>query len=146
MPSRRWVTRSPGFTLLELTVTLALASVLGGVGVSRLVSLVQSARLTGGARMVATALRLARGRAISGGASVEVRFDTARQTCDTRDDAGRLLESRLLPGGVVFAGLPVRGRVSFGGLGTAENATVTLTAGPRARSVVVNQRGRVRVQ
>jgi len=48
--------------------------------------------------------------------------------------------------GVRFAALPARDRVQFGGLGTAQNATVTLAAGARARSVIVNQRGRVRVQ
>ena len=39
-----------------------------------------------------------------------------------------------------------RARVLFGGLGTADNATITLVAGPRTRRIVVNQRGRVRLQ
>jgi len=57
-----------------------------------------------------------------------------------------LLSTRWLPPGVGFTALPARSRVLFGGLGNAENATVTLAAGARARSVIVNQRGRVRVQ
>jgi len=50
-----------------------------------------------------------------------------------------------LPATVAYAAVPARQRVSFGGLGNAENATITLAAGRRQRSVVVNQRGRVRV-
>jgi Tfp pilus assembly protein FimT len=119
--------------------------VLAGIGVDRLVELVQTARLAGAARTVATALRLARGIAISGDGAVEVRFDAARGVCETRDRAGILVESRTLPPGVTFAGLPARSRIGFGGLGTADNGTVTLASGPRRRSVIVNQRGRVRV-
>src|SRR5207302_8157479 len=92
------------------------------------------------------ALRLARGRALAAGGSMEVRLDAARMALELRDDAGTLLEPRWLPVGVRFTALPARDRVQFGGLGTAQNATVTLGAGARARSVVVNQRGRVRVQ
>ena len=98
------------------------------------------------AREVATALRLARGIALSGDASIEVRFDPERALCETRERAGTLLSTRWLPPGVGFAALPARSRVLFGGLGSAENATVTLAAGARTRSVIVNQRGRVRVQ
>jgi general secretion pathway protein H len=143
---RRDTQRAHGFTLLEAVVGLGLAMVLAGVGVVRLVALLQTARLAGAAREVATALRLARGAALSGDASIEVRFDPARARCETRDRAGALLSTRWLPPGVGFAALPARSRVLFGGLGSAENATITLAAGARTRSVVVNQRGRVRVQ
>ena len=138
--------RAHGFTLLEALVGVGLALVLSGVGVVRLVELVQSARLAGASREVATALRLARGTALSGDASIEVRFDATRALCETRDRAGALLETRRLPPGVGFTALPARSRVLFGGLGSAENATITLAAGGRTRSVIVNQRGRVRVQ
>ncbi|HUE30565.1 MAG TPA: GspH/FimT family pseudopilin [Verrucomicrobiae bacterium] len=147
MPWRRRDTqRAHGFTLLEVVAGLGLAMVLAGVGVVQLVTLVQTARLAGAAREVATALRLARGIALSGDASIEVRFDPGRALCETRDRAGALLATRWLPPGVGFAALPARGRVLFGGLGAAENATITLAAGARTRSVIVNQRGRVRVQ
>jgi hypothetical protein len=124
---------------------MALATVLAGVGVVRLVTLIEGARLAGGARTVATALRLARGLALANGAPIEVRFDASQRTCATYDRGGVLLESRPLPPGLAFAALPLRSRVLFGGLGTAENATITLAAGGRARSVIVNQRGRVRL-
>jgi general secretion pathway protein H len=137
--------RASGFTLLELMVALGLAAVLGGISVVRLVALVEGARLAGGVRTVATTLRVARGRAMAGGASIEVRFDPTRRTCDTRDADGRTLESAPLPRGIAFAALPARARILFGGLGLAENGTITLGSGARQRSVIVNQRGRVRL-
>jgi len=143
---RRATQREHGFTLLEVIVCVGLGMVLAGVGVVRLVDLIQSVRLAGAAREVATALRLARGDALSAGASIEVRFDAARTLCETRARMGALLDTRRLPPGVDFAALPARSRVLFGGLGDAENATITLAAGARRRSVIVNQRGRVRVQ
>jgi general secretion pathway protein H len=138
-------TRRSGFTVLEALVVVALATVLAGVGTVRLVDLVETARLAGAARTVATALRLARGIAISGDGTIEVRFDAGRGVCETRDRAGTLLDTRSLPPGVAFAALPARSRIAFGGLGTADNGTITLGCGPRRRSVIVNQRGRVRL-
>jgi len=134
-----------GVTLVEALVGLALAAAVAGIGAPRLAELVASARLAGSARTVATGLRLARERALSSDAPVEVRFDVPRGACETRDRSGAVLETRLLPPGVTFVALPVRGRILFGGLRTAENGTITLAAGARARSVIVNQRGRVRV-
>ena len=135
-----------GLTLLEALGGAALAAVLAGVATVRLVELVDVARLAGSARVLATALRLARGQALAAGGSMDVRLDAARMVLELRDGAGMLLETRWLPPGVRFAALPARSRIQFGGLGTAQNATVTLAAGTRARSVIVNQRGRVRVQ
>jgi len=138
--------RSPGFTLLEVLGVLALSSVLMGLAALGLVELARTARLAGAVRTTASTLRLARARALAGGASIEVRFDTAAPaTIETRPTGGGPIEIRALPPGIVVAGTPARGRVLFGALGTAENGTVTLTAGPRARRVIVNQRGRVRV-
>ena len=132
--------------MLEALGSVALAAILSGVAAARLIELTSSARLAGTARTVATALRLARGRALAAGGSMEVRLDAARMALELRDGTGTLLETRWLPVGVRFTALPARDRVQFSGLGTAQNATVTLGAGARARSVVVNQRGRVRVQ
>src|SRR5213078_806471 len=56
--------RARGFTLLEVVAGLGLAMVLAGVGAVQLVALVQTERLAGAAREVATALRLARGIAL----------------------------------------------------------------------------------
>lgn len=119
-------------------------AVLAGFGVIGIPDLMNGLRLSGAARTVATRMRLARGQALALGTAVEVRFDLPRRELDTRTDAASL-EVQALPMGVDFAAVPARGRVRFGALGTAENATVTLGAGTRRRSVVVNQRGRVRV-
>ena len=137
--------RASGFTLFELLAVLGLTAALGGIAVARLVPLLDSARLAGGVRTVATTLRVARGRALAGGTSIEVRFDAARRTCDTRDADGHTLASAPLRPGITFTALPARARILFGGLGVAENGTITLGAGTRRRSVIVNQRGRVRL-
>ena len=138
--------RAPGFTLLEALVAAGLASVLAGIGVVQLVALVESARVAGAARTVATVLRLARGIALSADAATEVRFDPARGVCETRNGGGTLIDSRTLPPGLSFASLPARRRIVFGGLGTADNGTIVIGSRARSRRVVVNQRGRVRVQ
>jgi Tfp pilus assembly protein FimT len=133
-------------TLLETLAGLGLATILAGASVVQLAELVASARVTGAARTVATALRLARGIALSGGGTTEVRFDPVARSCQTRDPAGAVVETRFLPSPIAFTGLPARQRVQFYGLGTGDNATITIGAGSRVRRIVVNQRGRVRVQ
>lgn len=137
--------RADGFSVLEVLVGLGLAGVLVGIAVLRLVALVEGARLAGGVRVVATTLRVARGRALADGAAIEVRFDRTLRACETRDVAGRTLATAPLPPGITFAAVPARARITFGALGTAENGTITLGAGARQKSIVVNQRGRVRL-
>jgi prepilin-type N-terminal cleavage/methylation domain-containing protein len=138
--------RDRGFTVLELLVALGIAAVLTGSGVASLVDLVATARVAGAARAAASGLRLAREQALARGAAIEVRFDAPARAWTTRTAGGAVIATHALPRGVAFARLPARGRVLFGGLGTAENATVAFATGPRQRSVIVNQRGRVRVQ
>jgi len=121
--------RSGGFTLLETLVGLALATTVAAMGGVRLTELLATARLATAARTLATTLRLARGRALATGTSVETRFDAPGHTYELRDGGGAL---------------PARSRIVFGALGTADNGTITLAAGSRSRNVVVNQRGRVR--
>ena len=136
---------SRGFTLFETLVGLALATVVAAMGGVRLTELLATSRLAAAARTLATSLRLARGRALASGASVEARFDAPGHTYELRDGSGTL-ELHGLPRGVLFAALPARSRIVFGALGTADNITITLAAGNRSRNVVVNQRGRVRFQ
>ena len=135
--------RSGGFTLLETLVGLALATTVAAMGGVRLTELLATARLATAARTLATTLRLARGRALATGTSVETRFDAPGHTYELRDGSGTI-EVHGLPRGVLFAVLPARSRIVFGALGTADNGTITLAAGSRSRNVVVNQRGRVR--
>lgn len=137
--------RSRGVTLVEVLVGIGLAGVLGGVASMRMAELRSGARLAGAVRTVATELRRARGRALAGGRSIVVAFDSARRTCEVTEEGGGWLASHALPPGVAFGALPARRRILFSALGTAENGTVTLAAGRRRRSVIVNQRGRVRL-
>jgi hypothetical protein len=103
-------------------------------------------RVAGAAHDVAGTLRRARGLALAGGSTVEVRFDVAAGTVETRTRAGVTIDVRTLPVGVTLAALPARGRLFFTAVGTADNGTIRLAALSSSRSVVVNQRGRVRVQ
>lgn len=137
--------RTGGFTLLEAVASLGLAAAIAGLGAVRLSELLASSRLAASARTLGTTLRLARGRALAGEGPIDVHFDDTAGTYVVLGAAGDALERHGLPTGVAFVALPVRRRVRFGGLGTAENATVTLAAGARRRDVVVNQRGRVRL-
>ena len=136
---------SRGFTLFETLVGVALATIVAAMGGVRLSEVLASSRLAAAARTLATSLRLARGRALASGTSVEARFDAPGREYELREGNGTL-DVHALPRGVLFAGLPARSRIVFGALGTAENGTVTLVAGARSRRVVVNQRGRVRLQ
>jgi Tfp pilus assembly protein FimT len=137
---------SPGFTSIELLACLALFAVVVGTGVSQLSPLIASVRLSGAAHRLAAGLRQARGRALERNLRMEMRFDPARRRWDVREFGGLALESQTLPEGVAFAGLPAGERVRFSTIGTADNATITLAAGRGTRRIVVNQRGRVRVQ
>jgi Tfp pilus assembly protein FimT len=140
------VVRSPGFTVMELVACMALLAVVTATGVVRLSPLVASVRLAGAAHRLAGILRQARGRALERNRRMEVRFDVPGRRGDVRELGGLALESQALPEGVTFAGLPAGGRVRFSTVGTAENATITLAAGTGSRRIVVNQRGRVRIQ
>jgi len=138
--------RPEGFTLLELLASLALAATLGGIGMARLPALLATARLAGTTHRLAATLREARGRALQRGMRIEVRFDPGRGTWEIREQGGPTMETHTLPPGVTFTALPASRRVRFTGIGTAENATVRLAAGGASRRVILNQRGRVRVQ
>jgi Tfp pilus assembly protein FimT len=136
--------RTPGFTVLETTAGLAVAAVTVGIGVVQLTAVLETARLAGAARSLAASMRLTRGQALASGDAFEVRFDQAAATWQVT--GGDPASVHRLPPGVVFGTLPARRRIRFGALGTAENGTIVLAAGPRLRRIVVNQRGRVRVQ
>jgi len=137
--------RRRGFTLVESVAVVAIASLLAGTGIIGVAELLRSARLAGAARTLAATLRLARGQALAGVGPVVARFDAAHGTYEILDGSGGRLTDHALPTGVAFAGLPARARITFGALGTADNATIGLAAGPRSRRIVVNQRGRVRI-
>src|SRR4029453_8379420 len=153
--------RIHGFSLFELVVCLALLATISATGALRgpavLASLalarrrggpdvLPSLRLSGAVQRLSAALRQARGRALERGGPVEVRLDEGGALWELCDTGGATVSRETLPPGVTFAGLPASRRVRFSALGTTDNATVTLRGGVAVRSIVVNQRGRVRVQ
>ena len=138
--------RMQGFSLFELVACLALIATVTGTAALRLPGILTSLRLGGAAQRLSAALRQARGRALERGSPVEVQLDDARGSWEMRDAQAVTLAQEVLPSGVVFAGLPASRRVRFSALGTTDNATITLGGGASVRRVIVNQRGRVRVQ
>lgn len=138
--------RMQGASLLELLVCLALLVTIAGTGTLRLPDVMAAVRLSGTAHRLSAALRQARGRALEGGGPVEIVFDEAGNRWQMQEPSGPSIAQEVLPPGVSFAGLPANRRVRFSAVGTTDNATVVLGAGGVVRRVVVNQRGRVRVQ
>jgi prepilin-type N-terminal cleavage/methylation domain-containing protein len=138
--------RMPGYSLLELLACLALLGTIAGGAALRLPDILASVRLSGATQRLSAALRQARGHALERGSPVEVELDDARRVWEVREVSAATLAREPLPPGVSFAGLPASRRVRFTALGTTDNATITLGAGAAVRRIVVNQRGRVRVQ
>ena len=138
--------RTAGFTVLELVAGLAIAASVAGTAALRLPPVVASIRLAAAAHRLAATLRQARGRALAHDVRVDVVLDVARGTWTVRELGGAALAPQALPGGVAFTSVPAAGRVRFTTVGGADNATVVLAAGSALRRVIVNQRGRVRVQ
>ncbi len=138
--------RIHGFSLLELVVCLALLATITGAGALRVPDLLASLRLGGAAQRLAAALREARGRALECGSPVDVQLDEGRHLWEVRDASGAAVSRETLPPGVTFSALPASRRVRFSALGTTDNGTIVLAAGFTVRRIVVNQRGRVRVQ
>lgn len=138
--------RTHGASLLELLVCLVLLATLATTGTLRLPEILAGVRLSGTVHRLSAALRQARGRALERGGPVEIVVDEVAGVWEMRDSNGSPLEREVLPRGVSFTGWPASRRVRFSAIGTADNATLVLGAGRASRRVVVNQRGRVRVQ
>lgn len=137
--------RAGGFSQIELTVTLALAALLGGISLPRAMIWGEIARVHGAANSLAVQLRQVRARAIRDGETLTVRFDAGAMLWETRTAGGAVLDATHLPTGVGFGSLPQSRQLHFGGTGKADNGTVVLTSPASTARVVVNQRGRVRI-
>lgn len=138
--------RTTGFGIVELLAGMAITLTTIGMGATSLAGVAGSVRLAGAAERLASVLRAARSEALARGRAVEVRFDVAGHRWSVREELGPELVGDRLPAGVTFATVPAARRLRFTAVGTADNGTIGLSAGSRARRVVVNQRGRVRVQ
>ncbi|HXJ36721.1 MAG TPA: GspH/FimT family pseudopilin [Candidatus Eisenbacteria bacterium] len=135
-----------GTTLLEAVIALALGSIVAATASARLATIASALELASSARGLGQALRMVRAQAIAEGAALDATFDAASGTWSIQDAGGATRSTTALPAPVGFASLPVRRRIRFGSTGTAENGTVVLAADGRDASIIVNQRGRVRLQ
>jgi Tfp pilus assembly protein FimT len=134
---------SRGVTLLELLVLLGLLSVLAGAAAPRVTGMMDALELRAGAVRLASTLVRARLAALADGRAWWVRIVDAR-AFEIGPEGGEPSRAEL-PGRVRFVGATSGGDVRFAPSGWAENATFTLRRDHLARSVVVNQRGRVRI-
>lgn len=159
--------RQPGFTLIELIVTLAIAAVVLTVAVPNFISFVQNNRLTGQANDLVTALNYARSEAIKRGVRVTVcsRADDANCAAATAWNTGWLVFVDTNGDGVVGGETVLQVRPPLESTNTLNSATLqrvtyqnsgfsgfagTLrlcdTRGTaNARAIVVSAQGRVRI-
>jgi len=88
----RPVLPSPGFTLLELLVTLAIVAVLAGVAAPAFASLVLDSRLTAAVNRLVHGVHVARHEALKSGADVVLcRSPSGRQCTETGDWSAGLI-------------------------------------------------------
>lgn len=133
---------SHGFTLLELLVAIGLLAILAGVAAPGFGALAGGWQLRAAALRVAGTLNRARAGALRGSESWSVRASgDALLFGPVRGRAQRVA----MPAGI-FVSVNSGGVVQFSRAGYAENATFRLLGDQGERRVVVNQRGRIRLQ
>ena len=136
--------RTAGFTLIELTVSLAIAGLAAAVAVGGLRTLVRAATLEQARLRLTLALLEARRSAYTSGGTAGVFIESdGRQLIIRRGDGAVTTVS--LPAEVAVVAAPLRASVRFYASGLADNATIELaTANGERATVVVNQRGMIR--
>jgi len=129
-----------GFTLLELLVTLLIASLLVGLAAPRFQKSVTAMQLRQESREVATVLRRTRGLAIARAAAVEVLVDPQAGSISTGSDDPLYLApddvALVLPGSAVPADAKLR--IGFYPDGSSTGGQFRLTAGDREYGIVVD--------
>ena len=85
--------RQPGFTMIELLITISIAAILLAVAVPNFITFVQNGRLTGQANDFVTALNYARSEAIKRGVRVTICSRATDTSCSgsTTWDSGLLV-------------------------------------------------------
>jgi len=141
-----------GLTLAEILVVVALASVIGVMGALQLPRLVASFRLASAAQQVVSVLHVARVRAIETTRQHRVAFQVGDRSysLERREDDGSwsAVEGiKVLPEGISVLSANSGADLVFFPRGHCENGTVVL-ADPfgRVRKVILNQRGKVRLE
>ena len=162
-------TRNRGFTLVELLVLLTLLAILVGFSSTAMMKYLPRADLKYAARTIASICQHARMEAIKRNAPVEVRFNSADQSCTMLVDNGAVIAKRfsfseIKRGGINFghgtatrnpkntaniaSNLPPGNIFSFNGRGrTTDLGTVYIqnTAGHSMAIVIESMAGSVRV-
>ena len=152
---------SPGFTLVELMITVAVMAILLGIAVPLFQSTLDKRRLVGATEQLYADLRYARTEAIKRNANVFVSFTTGTNWCYgialAACNCGTPGSCQLDPGidkvvsasnfrGVSLAGQTFDGSTSFEPRrGTANNGTATLSSTTGDIKVIVGSLGRVRI-
>jgi prepilin-type N-terminal cleavage/methylation domain-containing protein len=138
--------RRRGFTLIETLVGVALAGTIAGASAMVATSAAAALRLAATSRNLAQAMRETRARAMAEGSALDVAFDATTQAWSIRALDGTIRHVESMPAPIRFVSLPSSARIRFESIGTASNGTVVLGGTSTAqRSIVVNQRGRVRL-
>lgn len=165
--------KSYGFTLIELMITLAIVAIVLAIGVPSFQGMMRDNRLATQTNTFLAALNLARSEAIKRGRRVTLCKSASGATCeggggyqqgwivfvDPNDnavvDAGEMIlrVEGAMPGNLSLTGnSTVQSYVSYVGDGTSrlvgggfQAGTLTLCAAPKARSIIINSVGRVRV-
>lgn len=156
--------RAPGLTLIELVAAIAVLSILAGMGMPPLLSLIERIRLKGAAEKIYADLGLARSEAIRRDVPVTVSFRsdaahdrwcyalTTAAECDclAADDCGLKLAPGRGGASTDFRGLRLGSNFRRGNLrffparGTATPGTVSLSGGERRVEIKISALGRIR--
>ena len=149
--------RRPGFTIIELIITIAVFAILLGMAIPAINSWLPGYRLRSAARDIASNMQLARMRAISVNQNYGVDFDADGTYKIFRDgfpfhqcDENDTIERRnTLPTGVTFSGgtFAATRPAIFRPGGTCNGGTIRVTNPRGTRSIIVSPfTGRIRIK
>lgn len=146
-----------GFSLLELLVVLAIMALLTAMSAPAISGYLKGARLKGGARQIASTLRMARQLAITNRAVYSVDFITAANQFYVNDGINVVDEIRTLPETITYSSWTITDSDSDDNLdaeftprgsyvGSSASISIINTAGDTRQITITNTTGRVKVQ
>jgi type IV fimbrial biogenesis protein FimT len=161
MPGRRAPSSEPGFTLVELMVTLTVVAILLVIAVPSLNNATLSGKLTAYANSLVGSAHLARSEAIKRNALVTLCAASNGTSCGGNWEQGWIVLSagtvfqrqEALPSGFKVTSNPTSGSIGFQptGVGTTGATTLKLcratpSVGPQEREVTIESTGRTSVK